>query len=53
MHTVSNAIAPFPAAAYHRAARQLSRRSVRSAHVTPFYRLMAFGWQPYIHRTSN
>ena len=41
------------AAAYHRAARQLSRRSVRSAHVTPFYRLMAFGWQPYIHRTSN
>ena len=36
------------AAAYHRAARQLSRRSVRSAHVTPFYRLMAFGWQPYI-----
>ena len=41
------------AAAYHRAARQLSRRSVRSAHVTPFYRLMAFGWQPSIHRTSN
>ena len=37
------------AAAYHRAARQLSRRSVRSAHVTPFYRLMAFGWQPYIN----
>ena len=33
--------------------RQLSRRSVRSAHVTPFYRLMAFGWQPYIHHCDR